>query len=49
VGCTFAGLWGTSSKIKGCWKSSSPGAMTFLCANWGSSSLSSSSMVWLAK
>ncbi len=45
VGYTFAGLWGTSSQIKGCWKSSSPGAMTFLCANWRSGLLSSSSMV----
>ncbi len=28
--------WGTSSKIERCWKSSSPGAMTFFCANWRS-------------
>jgi hypothetical protein len=36
LGCTFVGLWGTSSKIQGCWKSSSPGAMTFFCASWRS-------------
>jgi len=36
LGCTFVGLWGTSTKIKGCWKSSSPGAMTFFCASWRS-------------
>jgi hypothetical protein len=35
-GCTFMRLWGTSSKIERCWKSSSPGAMTFFCANWRS-------------
>jgi hypothetical protein len=39
LGCTFVGLWGTSSKIEGCWKSSSPGAMTFFSANWRSSLL----------
>ncbi len=49
LGCTFARLWGTSSKIERRWKSSSPGAMTFLCANWRSQLLSSSCMVWLAK
>jgi hypothetical protein len=49
LGCTFARLWGTSSKIERCWKSSSPGAMTFCCANWRSHLPSNSSMVWLAK
>jgi hypothetical protein len=39
LGCTFVGLWGTSSKIERCWKSSSPGAMTFFCASWRSSLL----------
>jgi hypothetical protein len=34
LGCTFARLWGTSSKMEWCGNSSSPGAMTFFCANW---------------
>ncbi len=40
-GCTFARLWGTSSKNERCWKSSSPGAMSFFWADWRSRLLSS--------
>jgi hypothetical protein len=49
LGCTFARLRGTRSKIERCWKSSSPSGMTFFCGNRRSHVLSSSSMVWLAK